>query len=104
MDTDLKMTIGEYLLNLLKLLDVAGNVIIIGFIKFFIAMPPACGNSHFTMSEALDELRNEGSVPACQFCKLLSWVFQWFQPLDQRKGYDHCAQSMIGMPEDVENS
>ena len=95
-----KQSIGQYLMNILKLLDVAGNVLIVGFIKFFVVMPPASGNPHYTMSEALDELRNAGSKPACAVCKVLSVIFGIGRP----KGYDHCASSMEGMPNNITSS
>ena len=95
-----KISIGQYLFNVAKLLDVAGNVLIIGFVKFFVPMPPASGNCHYTMSEALDELRNVGSNAACVACKILTVIFGIGKP----KGYDHCAQSMDGMPTDITSS
>ena len=99
-----KISFGTYLMNLLKLVDVAINVLILGFIRLFKALPPACGNCHFTTSEALEELRRIGSLPACRVCKALSWFFKWFQSKAKRKGYDHCARSMDGMPYDIEAS
>ena len=99
-----KLAILQYVFNFLKLLDVAGNVIIVGFIKFFVSMPPASGNPHYTMSEALAELRDAGSKPACVVCNILTWFFKWFVPSNQRKTYDHCTSSMSGMPQNVNAS
>ena len=95
-----KQTIGSFFYNIALLLDIVGNVLIVGVIKFFVAMPPASGNAHFTMSEALDELRNAGSKPACKVCQILSIMFNPFN-IRKNKLYDHCASSMVGMPQDI---
>ena len=98
-----RISVGTYLLNLVKFfLDVLFNVVVIGLVRIFVPMSPACGNVHYTVSEALDELRSAGVGAACALCKALSIVFKPFNP--GVKNYDHCDQSMVGMPEDISSS
>lgn len=62
---------------------------------------PNAGNPHYTISERLDEMRNNGSKFACVFCKILTWIAQ---KIFRSKVKDHCANSMEGMPQDVEEN
>ena len=97
-----RLSILKYLFNILKLIDVAANVLVCGAIKIFVPLPPGCGNPHYTCSEALDELRNAGSKTACVCCKILTFVFKWFNR--GVAGYDHCKDSMRTMPYDITSS
>ena len=97
-----RMTFAAYALNLLKLVDVAFNVVVLGIVALFVAQPPACGNCHYTTSEALAEMRSNGSKSACILCKVLSVLFKPFNR--HVSHYDHCTQSMEGMPQSIANS
>ena len=99
-----RLSLFKYLFNILKLLDVAANVLVCGAIKLFVPLPPAASNPHYTCSEALAELRKSGSKTACFACNLLTQVFKWFQPASARVGYDHCDSSLVGIPYDIESS
>lgn len=54
-------TFGRYLLNLLILLDQAGNTL-------------AGGSPNETISERAAKARNEGKEWGCVLCKFLGWI------------------------------
>lgn len=62
---------------------------------------PNAGNPHYTISERLDEMRNNGSKFACVACKALTWIAQ---KIFKSTTTDHCADAMAGMPESVDEN
>lgn len=101
----MKNPLGVYLYNILLNIDVDGNVYIIGLIVVFLKLfhitnpVPAAGNSHYTISQTLAEMRQQpGDEVGCIGCKILTRIWSlWIKKPD----YDHCTDAMTGMPEDV---
>lgn len=58
---------------------------------------PAAGNPHFTISQRLAEMRQDGRRVGCWGCTVLTWV--------QNKVFgisgDHCTEAMKGFPESL---
>jgi hypothetical protein len=93
----------NWLYNILVWIDEGGNAVIIGFIGLFIKIPvPAEGNSHYTISQVMAELRERNERVGCVGCKILTWMFKPF--FRSVPNYDHCTEAMKGMPEDVDNA
>lgn len=100
----MKQALGTYLYNILLNWDVDGNVYILGLIVLFMKIfglnkyvVPAAGNSHYTISQTLAEMRERGMEVGCVGCKILTKVWGlWIR----KRPYDHCTDAMAGVPED----
>jgi hypothetical protein len=88
------MSLKTRVLAILIAIDELGNAIL-GPTKGV----PAAGNSHYTVSQRLAEMRQRGSRVGCIGCAILTWVFKPFNR--GIKDYDHCRESLAGFPESL---